>query len=203
MISSSFRNYAFDRVRGCLRRCAAMWKRFISHPWVVLVFLVIGGPGTIDDAEKWVEILGVNVLTTLALVGLTAHITAVGFQNWEPYRSWLRRIGLRSWYHAHAGTVQVVCLTADTENKKIECCKVRFPVREESLIEFPVVQGKPKYCIVVPKGYRVEFVDDDRYYVPRDYGSWPERESRRYILADHPPPQIARCKIAVYWVGEN
>ena len=49
--------------------------------------LVVGGPGFVDDVQTWVEVLGVNVLITLMLIGLTAHVVAVGFNGWEPYRS--------------------------------------------------------------------------------------------------------------------
>ena len=38
--------------------------------------------------------------------------------------------------------------------------------------------------------------DDDDRYVPE--GDW-----HKYVLADHPPPQIARCNIAVYWIEED
>jgi hypothetical protein len=77
------------------RNWAMRWKERISNPWMVLVFAIVGGPSTLEDARKWVEVLGVNVLTTLALMGLAAHITAVGFRDWEPYRGWLRRLWLR------------------------------------------------------------------------------------------------------------
>lgn len=78
------------------------WKEWISKPYAVLVFVIVGGPGTVDDVREWVELLGVNVLTTLALMGLAAHVTAVGFRAWEPYRSWIARLSSRRAANARA-----------------------------------------------------------------------------------------------------
>lgn len=69
----------------------ARWRRWIGDPWVVVGLTVVGGPGLLDSVRSWVDVFGVNVLVTVALMGLSAHVTAVGFRSWEPYRSWLRR----------------------------------------------------------------------------------------------------------------
>ena len=189
-----------------------MWKRILSHPWaalagwgVVIVQAVVGWPGTVDDWSKWPSV-ELNILTfvswLLAVALVAAHVTWVGAHGGEPYRGWIRRAGLHSWLRARATTVRVVCLTADTANKHIKRRTLRLPVREQSLIEFPVVEGSPKYCIEVPRGFRLEFADDDRYYVPRNYARWPE-ETNRYVLGDKEPPRFARCKVAVYWIGRE
>ena len=78
------------------------WKRWLTDWKFAAGMLVAGGPGLVDDIQEWVEILGVNVLVTLALTGLTAHIVAVGFSDWQPYRGWWQLLR-RSWsetYHA-------------------------------------------------------------------------------------------------------
>ena len=64
------------------------WKHWLTDWRFAAGTLVAGGPGLVDDIQEWVEILGVNVLVTLALMGLTAHIVAVGFSDWQPYRGW-------------------------------------------------------------------------------------------------------------------
>lgn len=75
---------------------AMRWRKWISHPWFVLGLALVGGPGMVEDVRRWVEVLGFNTLTTLALMGLAAHVTAVAFQNGEPYRGWLS--GLGAWF---------------------------------------------------------------------------------------------------------
>ena len=63
---------------------------------MILAFIVIGGPGMVDDVRSWAEILGMNILITIALIGLASHLTAVGFNDGEPYRSWWRKHGIGS-----------------------------------------------------------------------------------------------------------
>lgn len=175
-----------------------MWRRIVSHPWSVLVLLVIGAPGTVENVRQWVDILGVNVLTTLALMGLTAHVTAVGFQNWEPYRSWFRRRGLHSWLKRR-GAVRVTCLTANLDTNTVLPRVAHLPTGAPSLIEFPYAE-RPRYSVEIPRGYRLEFLEAFGCYVPNAFAMWPGR-TVMYVFADRPLPPLARCKVAVYWVG--
>ena len=68
------------------------WKDWLKSWWFAAFTLVVGAPGRVDDVRAWARILGVDVLTTVALMGLTAHVVAVGFSDWEPYRGWWNRI---------------------------------------------------------------------------------------------------------------
>ena len=69
--------------------------------------LVVGGPGFVDDVRSWVEILGINALVTLMLMGLTAHVVLVWTNNWEPYRSIL---SAQRWRAVASATVGVSVL---------------------------------------------------------------------------------------------
>ena len=64
------------------------WKHWLTDWRFAAGTLVVGGPGLVSDIQEWVRMLGVNVLVTLALMGVTAHIVAVGFSDWQPYRGW-------------------------------------------------------------------------------------------------------------------
>ena len=178
-----------------------MLKRVVSHPGFVLFCLVIGAPGNLDSLAQWVDLLGVNVLITLAFVGAAVHLTAVWFRNWEPYQSWLRRSRLYSWLKVHQKTVPIICLTADTEGRTIQERRVRLRLRESSLIEFRPTSGRPKYCVQVPQGYVLDFDQHDRHYVPQSFAAWPEGGHIRYVIGDREVPELARCMVTVHWVG--
>ena len=165
---------------------------------------LLGVAGWRDDATA---LLGFTSSINPVLAGLLMGAGGMGIfvfvaARWgEQFSTWNRfqMTVLRSWLKARS-SARVVCLTVDLDTKRVQRRVVHVRLNLPSLIEFPYA-ASPKYCVQVPHGYRIEFEDDERYYVPRDFAMWPE-ESVRYILVDRPAPKLARCKITVHWVGQ-
>ena len=164
---------------------------------------LLGVAGWRDDASA---LLGFTSSINPILAGLLMGAGGMGIlvllaARWgERLSTWNRfQVAvLQSWLKAR-WSARVVCLTVDLDTKTVQRRVVHVRLNLPSLIEFPYAEN-PKYCVQVPHGYRLEFEDDKRYYVPRDFVMWPE-ESIRYVLGDRPAPKLARSKITVHWVG--
>ena len=69
--------------------------RWLSSWRFALVMIAVGLPGTVEDIREWVQVLGTNVLVTVALMGLIAHIMEVRCNRWYPYRKLIDRLRTR------------------------------------------------------------------------------------------------------------
>ena len=67
------------------------WKTIVAHPSVAL----FGAFGIPANVMWWMENVSMSVLSVVALMALAAHVTAVGFRDWEPYRHWLLHLRAR------------------------------------------------------------------------------------------------------------
>ena len=143
--------------------------------------------------------MGVNVLTTLALMGLTAHVVAVGFQDWEPYRSWFGRRGIYLWFKAYS-PVRARCITLDHTTKEVLEKQITLRKGTSNILEFPVFPDDHKFShrLELPRGHRLDFESKAGYHVPTTFVMLPD-DPVSYTFLDM--PALLRCKVTVHWVG--
>lgn len=75
------------------------WRTIFTNPLVVLVVFLANVPGLVGSIQEWpnfahsvlsFSVLGMNVVGTISIVLITAHITSVAWNGREPYRAWCK-----------------------------------------------------------------------------------------------------------------
>ena len=134
-------------------------KRFFAH-WGNGAFGAIantvGLPGYPADARALVtETSAWLVLGGTAL--MVAHLTAVLFNNGDPYRAWSR------WIQEHYGRGVLVRFVIVERGVKVTRREARMRIGSDNVLEFPDVpydSDGVTLIVSLPSRYRLEFRDD-------------------------------------------